>query len=99
MPPGRRRTGQARCRRLPWNSKRTRSTLHLDERPRDRLARKGYDPSYGARPLKRVIQGHRQDPLAERILAGDIADGDPVNVSAGEAGLLISGAAVRAEAA
>jgi ATP-dependent Clp protease ATP-binding subunit ClpB len=54
-------------------------TLVLDAAARDWLANKGWDPAYGARPLKRVIQKAVQDPLAERILSGDIRDGDRVN--------------------
>jgi ATP-dependent Clp protease ATP-binding subunit ClpB len=46
------------------------------------LAAKGWDPAYGARPLKRVIQRHLQDPLAEMILAGDVKDGDHIVISA-----------------
>ena len=49
---------------------------------RDWLAEKGYDPAYGARPLKRVIQKHVQDPLAELILSGEIHDGETVPVRA-----------------
>ena len=56
-------------------------TLTLDAAARDWLAAKGWDPAYGARPLKRVIQRQLQDPLAEMILAGDIADGDRVVLS------------------
>ena len=56
-------------------------TLTLDAGARDWLARKGWDPSYGARPLKRVIQRNLQDPLAEMILAGEIKDGDRVVIS------------------
>ena len=74
-------------------------TIVLDKQAREWLADKGYDPAYGARPLKRVIQRHLQDPLAEKILAGDIADGDTVQVSANAQGLLINGSAVSAEAA
>ena len=55
--------------------------LELDEHARDWLAEKGYDPAYGARPLKRVIQKEVQDPLAEKILGGEILDGSTVNVS------------------
>jgi ATP-dependent Clp protease ATP-binding subunit ClpB len=55
--------------------------LTLDAAARDWLAAKGWDPAYGARPLKRVIQRHVQDPLAEMILAGDIVDGDHVAIS------------------
>jgi len=57
-------------------------TLTLDAAARDWLAAKGWDPAYGARPLKRVIQRHVQDPLAEMILAGEIVDGDRVLISA-----------------
>jgi ATP-dependent Clp protease ATP-binding subunit ClpB len=56
-------------------------TLTLDADARDWLATKGWDPAYGARPLKRVIQRYLQDPLAEMILAGDIKDGDRVVIS------------------
>src|SRR5689334_20093455 len=56
-------------------------TLTLDAAARDWLAAKGWDPAYGARPLKRVIQRSVQDPLAEMILAGDISDGDRVVIS------------------
>ena len=57
--------------------------LQLEEDAREWLANKGYDPAYGARPLKRVIQKEVQDPLAERILLGDILDGSIVKISAG----------------
>ncbi len=55
--------------------------LTLDAAARDWLAAKGWDPAYGARPLKRVIQRHVQDPLAEMILAGEVVDGDQVAIS------------------
>ncbi|MEO9526351.1 ATP-dependent chaperone ClpB [Roseibium sp.] len=58
-------------------------TLKLEDSAIGWLAQKGYDPAYGARPLKRVIQKDLQDPLAERLLAGDILDGQTVDVSAG----------------
>jgi ATP-dependent Clp protease ATP-binding subunit ClpB len=57
-------------------------TLTLDAAARDWLAAKGWDPAYGARPLKRVIQRSLQDPLAEMILAGEVHDGDRVAISA-----------------
>jgi ATP-dependent Clp protease ATP-binding subunit ClpB len=57
-------------------------TLTLDDDGRDWLAAKGWDPAYGARPLKRVIQKYLQDPLAEMILAGEVKDGDKVAISA-----------------
>jgi ATP-dependent Clp protease ATP-binding subunit ClpB len=56
-------------------------TLTLDAAARDWLAAKGWDPAYGARPLKRVIQRSVQDPLAEMILAGEVKDGDRVAIS------------------
>jgi ATP-dependent Clp protease ATP-binding subunit ClpB len=56
-------------------------TLTLDAAARDWLAAKGWDPAYGARPLKRVIQRNLQDPLAEMILAGEVVDGDRVAIS------------------
>ncbi|WPO41606.1 ATP-dependent chaperone ClpB [Tardiphaga sp. 42S5] len=56
-------------------------TLVLHDDARDWLADKGWDPAYGARPLKRVIQRNVQDPLAEMILAGDVKDGDHVDIS------------------
>src|SRR6201990_3475393 len=55
--------------------------LTLDASARDWLADKGWDPAYGARPLKRVIQRSVQDPLAEMILAGEVKDGDSVAIS------------------
>lgn len=58
-------------------------TLEMDDSARAWLADKGYDPAYGARPLKRVIQKQVQDPLAERVLAGDIGDGDRIRITAG----------------
>ncbi len=57
--------------------------LDLDGDAIEWLAAKGYDPAYGARPLKRIIQKELQDPLAERILTGDIGDGAAVKVTAG----------------
>jgi ATP-dependent Clp protease ATP-binding subunit ClpB len=57
--------------------------LVLKPDARDFLAQKGWDPAYGARPLKRVIQKEVQDPLAERILSGDIKDGETVIITAG----------------
>ncbi|MEE8189014.1 MAG: ATP-dependent chaperone ClpB [Kiloniellales bacterium] len=74
-------------------------TLELDEKARAWLAEQGYDPVYGARPLKRVIQRELQNPLAGLILEGKIADGDSVAVSAGADGLIINGETVAADAA
>ncbi len=58
-------------------------TLDVEDDARNWLADKGYDPAYGARPLKRVIQKQVQDPLAEKILGGEILDGSLVDISAG----------------
>jgi ATP-dependent Clp protease ATP-binding subunit ClpB len=63
--------------------------LALDDGALKWLADEGYDPVFGARPLKRVIQRALQDPLAEMLLAGDVKDGDTVPVSAGADGLLV----------
>jgi ATP-dependent Clp protease ATP-binding subunit ClpB len=73
-------------------------TLSLDAKAREWLAEKGYDPAYGARPLKRTIQKAVQDPLSELILAGRIKDGEKVSISAGKAGLTFNGNAVPAAA-
>jgi ATP-dependent Clp protease ATP-binding subunit ClpB len=72
-------------------------TLELEPAAREWLADKGWDPAYGARPLKRVIQKSVQDPLAEMILSGRIKDGEKVVISAGKQGLTFNGQ--RAEAA
>lgn len=64
-------------------------TLSLDEGALKWLADEGYDPVFGARPLKRVIQRALQDQLAEMILAGDVLDGSDVSVSAGADGLIV----------
>ncbi|BBU61800.1 chaperone protein ClpB [Methylosinus sp. C49] len=66
-------------------------TLKLDDKARALLAAKGYDPAYGARPLKRVIQKELQDPLAEALLGGDIVDGSTVWVSTDSQGLTLDG--------
>ena len=66
-------------------------TIALDASAREWLADRGWDPAYGARPLKRAIQKSVQDPLAEMILAGLIKDGEKVTVSAGKQGLTFNG--------
>ena len=73
--------------------------IDLDAKGRQWLADRGYDPAYGARPLKRVIQKSVQDPLAENILAGDVRDGDSVTISAGKEGLTINGVLVESSGA
>jgi ATP-dependent Clp protease ATP-binding subunit ClpB len=65
--------------------------LKLDAKARDWLAEKGWDPAYGARPLKRVIQKSVQDPLAEMILAGTVKDGETVKLSGDKLGLTFNG--------
>ncbi|MFQ5567249.1 MAG: AAA family ATPase, partial [Paracoccaceae bacterium] len=64
-------------------------TLDLDDAALAWLADKGYDPVYGARPLKRVIQKALQDPLAELLLGGTLRDGETLAVSAGDDGLVL----------
>ncbi|CAM5771389.1 ATP-dependent chaperone ClpB [Bosea minatitlanensis] len=64
-------------------------TLELSKEAREWLADKGYDPAYGARPLKRVIQKSVQDPLAEAILAGEIKDGETVPITVGPGTLML----------
>jgi ATP-dependent Clp protease ATP-binding subunit ClpB len=63
--------------------------LDLDDAARQWLADEGYDPVFGARPLKRVIQRALQNPLAEMLLAGDVSDGDRIEIDAGTKGLVI----------
>ena len=63
--------------------------LNLTPAARDWLALEGYDPAYGARPLKRVIQREVQDSLADEILAGRISDGQTVTLDANDAGLIV----------
>jgi ATP-dependent Clp protease ATP-binding subunit ClpB len=72
--------------------------LQLDGKGRQWLADKGYDPAYGARPLKRVIQKSVQDPLAERLLAGKVKDGQTVKISASGAALTIDDEPIGAKA-
>ena len=71
-----------------------RMAVTLDQAARDWFAAKGYDPAYGARPLKRVIQKELQDPLARLLLEGKLKDGDTVDVSAEAGHLVINGVAV-----
>ncbi len=71
-----------------------RMAIELDDAARGWLAEKGYDPAYGARPLKRVIQKELQDPLARLILEGALNDGDTITVSAEAGALTVNGQAV-----
>ncbi|HRI76918.1 MAG TPA: ATP-dependent chaperone ClpB [Alphaproteobacteria bacterium] len=67
-------------------------TLALDDKATRFLAEEGYDPAYGARPLKRVIQKDLQNPLANLIIEGKVSDGGTVTVTSDKAGLVISSA-------
>ncbi len=64
-------------------------TLDLTEGAKRWLGRVGYDPVYGARPLKRAVQRYLQDPLAEKLLAGEIPDGSAVKIDEGDGALTI----------
>ena len=70
-------------------------SVTLDDGARTWLAERGYDPVYGARPLKRVIQREVQDPLAKMILEGRIGDGDDIAISTEAGGLTINGMPTR----
>ncbi len=74
-------------------------TVAVSEAARAWLAEKGYDPAYGARPLKRVIQKSLQDPLADALLAGRVKDGDTVDVGVGEGALTLKPRREKAAAA
>jgi len=73
-------------------------TIELEPAAREWLAEKGWDPAYGARPLKRVIQKSVQDPLAELMLSGRVKDGERVVISAGKHGLAFNGQQLAAAA-
>jgi len=64
-------------------------SLELTDAARAWLGRVGYDPVYGARPLKRAVQKHLQDPLADKILSGEIVDGATVYVDEGDGALVL----------
>src|SRR5258708_30616963 len=64
--------------------------LDLTDAARAWLGRVGYDPVYGARPLKRAVQKYLQDPLADKILAGEIPDGSVVRVDEGDGALVLT---------
>ena len=67
-----------------------RISLDFDQSAEDFLCEKGYDPAFGARPVKRAVQAYVENPLAKEILAGRVGDGAAVRVSAGADGLLFS---------
>ncbi len=72
--------------------------IEVDRKAKEWLANAGYDPVYGARPLKRVVQRSLQNPLAQLILEGKIGDGETVKVSANAKGLVINGQSIAAAA-
>src|SRR5262249_15338902 len=55
--------------------------LQLDDKAKDFLVEKGYDPTYGARPMRRAVERHLEDPLAEQILRGNLHDNSPIQVT------------------
>jgi ATP-dependent Clp protease ATP-binding subunit ClpB len=65
-------------------------TLDLTDAARAWLGRVGYDPVYGARPLKRAVQKHLQDPLADLILRGEVPDGSTVRIDEGDGALVLA---------
>ncbi|MEZ5796961.1 MAG: ATP-dependent chaperone ClpB [Paracoccaceae bacterium] len=82
---------EIQLRRLEQRLAQRKITLALTGEAKAWLADEGYDPVFGARPLKRVIQRQLQDPLAEMLLAGDILDGSTIEVTAGPEGLIVGG--------
>jgi ATP-dependent Clp protease ATP-binding subunit ClpB len=64
--------------------------LHVTESAMDAIATEGYDPTYGARPLKRVIQRRMQDPIAMAILEGRFTEGDTIEVDASDGQIVIT---------
>jgi ATP-dependent Clp protease ATP-binding subunit ClpB len=70
-------------------------SLSLTEAAKRHLAEKGFDPVYGARPLKRIIQRELQDPLAMKILQGEVSEGDKVQVNLRGGQLVLAGRDVR----
>jgi ATP-dependent Clp protease ATP-binding subunit ClpB len=65
-------------------------TLEVTDAALDHLAAVGYDPAFGARPLRRAIQRELQDPLALKLLSGEITDGQTVKVDAADGGLTMT---------
>jgi ATP-dependent Clp protease ATP-binding subunit ClpC len=62
----------------------------LDEKARDFLIEKGYDPAYGARPMRRAVEKYLEDPLAEELLKGTVKPGSTASVTMGETGLVFT---------
>jgi len=67
-----------------------RISIHVTDAARAWLAETGYDPAYGARPLRRLIQSAIGDSLARLLIAGEVTDGGTVTVDVGEEGLVLS---------
>jgi len=61
--------------------------LEISKGAKEYLAKEGYDPMFGARPLKRTIQNLIQNPLAKKIIAGEYKEGDTIHIDTGESGL------------
>ncbi len=80
------RSRSAGCRSLLKDRK---IVLDLTDAAKRWLGRVGYDPVYGARPLKRAVQRYLQDPLAEKLLGGEIPDGSTVHIDEGDGALEI----------
>jgi len=76
--------------------------LVLDEKAKDFLVEKGYDPQYGARPMRRAVERHLEDPLAEEILRGSLYETEPVEVTVADGKIVFrqtaKGGAMAAEA-
>jgi ATP-dependent Clp protease ATP-binding subunit ClpB len=83
-----RRIVDIQLRALERRLKEQKITLAVSDRARARLGELGYDPQFGARPLKRTVQNAVQNPLARRIIAGEINQGDTIHVDAGKDGLV-----------
>jgi ATP-dependent Clp protease ATP-binding subunit ClpC len=64
--------------------------LELDDKAKDLLVEKGYDPQYGARPMRRAVERFFEDPLAEEILKGALVEGDLIKVTADKEKLLFN---------
>jgi ATP-dependent Clp protease ATP-binding subunit ClpC len=73
--------------------------LELDEKAKDFLVERGYDPQYGARPMRRAVERYLEDPLAEEILRGHLHEGEPIVVSADKDKLTFTQKAAPAESA
>ena len=73
-------------------------TLELDDSAKDFLVEKGYDPQYGARPMRRAVERHLEDPLAEELLKGSLRDNEPVLVTMQEGKLVFSQKAAEPQA-